>query len=165
MGETGEGASATADREIVVSRVIEAPRELVFEAFTEVRHLSQWWGPAGFTTTTRSFEFAVGGEWVFTMRGPDETIYPEWITWTEIVPPERIALVHGEYAGDPNAFDSFLTFETLQESTRVELRTVFGTKEQRDEAAEKYRAIEAGQQTLAGLDAYVTEGARKGAES
>src|SRR5215208_6840210 len=47
---------ATADREIVISRVIDAPRELVFEAFTEVRHLSRWWGPEGFTTTTRAFE-------------------------------------------------------------------------------------------------------------
>jgi uncharacterized protein YndB with AHSA1/START domain len=49
------------DREIVISRVISAPRELVFEAFTEVRHLSRWWGPDGFTTTTRAFEFRVGG--------------------------------------------------------------------------------------------------------
>ena len=50
----GEHAHATADREIVISRVIGAPRELVFEAFTRVRHLSRWWGPAGFSTTTRS---------------------------------------------------------------------------------------------------------------
>jgi uncharacterized protein YndB with AHSA1/START domain len=64
MSETGRGApapSVRADREIVISRVITAPRELVFEAFTEVRHLSQWWGPEGFTTTTRAFEFRVGG--------------------------------------------------------------------------------------------------------
>ena len=50
MSATGRGApaqSATADREIVISRVISAPRELVFEAFTEVRHLSRWWGPEG----------------------------------------------------------------------------------------------------------------------
>src|SRR5207245_2372910 len=69
--------SATADREIVISRVISAPRELVFEAFTEVRHLSRWWGPEGFTTTTRGFEFRVGGEWDFVMHGPDGTDYQE----------------------------------------------------------------------------------------
>ena len=59
MSATGPGASAqsaTADREIVISQVIRAPREVVFEAFTGVRHLSRWWGPDGFTTTTRSFE-------------------------------------------------------------------------------------------------------------
>src|SRR5271165_4444262 len=87
MSATGRGApaqSATADREIVISRVISAPRELVFEAFTEVRHLSRWWGPEGFTTTTRAFEFRVGGEWDFVMHGPDGTDYQEWISWTEI---------------------------------------------------------------------------------
>ena len=87
---------ATAGREIVISRVIDAPRELVFEAFTEVRHLSRWWGPEGFTTTTRSFEFREGGAWDFVMHAPDGTDYQEWISWTEIVPPERIALLHGE---------------------------------------------------------------------
>ncbi len=102
--------SATADREIVISRVINAPRELVFEAFTEVRHLSRWWGPQGFTTTTRAFEFRVGGEWDFVMHGPDQTDYQEWITWTEIDPPDRIALRHGESRDDPNAFESVLTF-------------------------------------------------------
>src|SRR5213079_2676507 len=63
--------STTTDREIVISRVIDAPRELVFEAFTEVRHLSRWWGPEGFTTTTRSFAFRVGGEWDFVLHGRD----------------------------------------------------------------------------------------------
>ena len=111
----GEPAHATADREIVISRVIGAPRELVFEAFTQVRHLSRWWGPEGFTTTTRSFEFRVGGAWDFVMHGPDGTDYQEWITWREIVPPERIALLHGESRDDPNAFESVLTFEPAGE--------------------------------------------------
>ena len=57
----GEPDLATADREVVISRSIGAPREVVFEAFTQVRHLSRWWGPDGFTTTTRSFEFRAGG--------------------------------------------------------------------------------------------------------
>src|SRR5689334_10700993 len=156
--------AATADRELVVSRLIDAPRELVFEAFTEVRHLSQWWGPEGFTTTTQAFEFRVGGEWVFVMHGPDGTDYPEWISWTEITAPERIALLHGESRGDPNAFESVLTFARVGAATRIEMRTVFRTKEQRDEAVEKYHAIEGGQQTLGHLAAYVTKIAGKGVE-
>src|SRR5215471_4120051 len=131
MGAKGRDAlaqSATADREIVVSRVISAPRELVFEAFTQVRHLSRWWGPEGFSTTTRSFEFRVGGTWDFVMHGPDGTDYQEWITWREIVPPERIVM-----------------------------RAVFPTKKLRDEAVEKYHAIEGGEQTLRNLAAYVAE--------
>ncbi|HTT93431.1 MAG TPA: SRPBCC family protein [Solirubrobacterales bacterium] len=164
MGATGPGASAgspPAEREIVISRIIGAPRELVFEAFTAVRHLSRWWGPEGFTTTTRAFEFRVGGEWDFVMRGPDGTDYQEWISWTAIDPPERIALVHGEFRGDPNAFETVLTFAPDDGSTRLEMRTVFPTKEQRDEAAEKYHAIEGGRQTLGKLAAYVTETLRQ----
>jgi uncharacterized protein YndB with AHSA1/START domain len=158
----GETAGATADREIVISRVIGAPRELVFEAFTAVRHLSRWWGPDGFTTTTRSFEFRVGGNWDFVMHGPDGTDYQEWITWREIVAPDRIALLHGESPDDPNAFESVLTFEPAGDETRIVMRTVFPTKELRDEAAEKYHAVEGGEQTLSNLAAYVVEVAREG---
>jgi uncharacterized protein YndB with AHSA1/START domain len=111
--------------------VIGSPRELVFEAFTRVRHLSRWWGPESFTTTTRSFEFRVGGDWDFVMHGPHGTDYQEWTTWREIVPPERIALLHGESRDDPNAFESVLTFDP------------------------------AGEQTLRNLAAYVTEVARE----
>ena len=168
MTATGPDApaqSATADREIVISRVINGPRELVFEAFTEVRHLSRWWGPEGFTTTTRAFEFRVGGEWVFVMHGPDGTDYQDWIRWTEIAQPERIALVHGEFRGDPNAFESVVTFALDGAATRIEMRTVFPTKELRDEVVEKYRAVEGGQQTLSKLAAYVAEIMQKGAEN
>src|SRR3982750_239093 len=142
MGRAASAPSATADREIVISRVITAPRELVFEAFTQVRPLSQWWGPEGFTTTTRAFEFRVGGEWDFVMHGPDGTDYAEWITWTEIAPPERIALRPGESPNDPNAFESVLTFEPDGATTRIVMRTVFATKQLRDEAVEKYHAID-----------------------
>jgi uncharacterized protein YndB with AHSA1/START domain len=167
MSATGRGApgqAPSADREIVISRVIDAPRELVFEAFTEVRHLSRWWGPEGFTTTTQSFEFRVGGEWDFVMHGPDGTDYTEWISWTEIAPPERIALLHGEFRADPNAFTSVLTFDPEGPATRIEMRTLFPSKELRDEAVQKYHAIEGAEQTLDNLAAYVTGIARKGAQ-
>src|SRR3982075_2095745 len=149
MGRGAPAQSATADREIVISRVISAPRELVFEAFT---------------ATTRAFEFRVGGEWDFVMHGPDGTDYQEWISWTEIAPPERIALLHGESRGDPNAFESVLTFAPDGAATRIEMRTVFPTKKLRDEAVEKHHAIEGGQQTLSNLASYVPEIIRKGVE-
>ncbi len=163
-GQKSPTQSATTDREIVISRIIDAPRELVFEAFTEVRHLSRWWGPEGFTTTTRSFEFRVGGEWIFVMHGPDGTDYSEWISWTEITPPERIALLHGEFRDDPKAFESVLTFEPKGAATRLEMRTVFPSQALRDEAVEKYHAVEGGQQTLSHLADYVTGLVRKGGE-
>src|SRR6201998_1077909 len=141
MAATGPDAparSATADREIVISRVIDAPQELVFEAFSELRHLSRWWGPEGFTTTTRAFEFRVGGEWDFVMHGPDGTEYQEWISWTVISPPERIEPRHGESSDDPNPLESVLTFAPDGAATRIEEHTVFPTKDQRDEAVGRY---------------------------
>ncbi|NUR62806.1 MAG: ATPase [Catenulispora sp.] len=160
MAQAWQGTRAdpeAADREIVIARVIDAPRELVFEAFTQVRHLSRWWGPEGFTTTTRFFEFREGGVWDFLMHGPDGTDYSEWIMWTEIVRPERIALRHGESRDDPNIFESTLVFTAQGATTRIEMRTLFPTRELRDEAVEKYHAIEGGEQTLNNLAAYVTE--------
>jgi uncharacterized protein YndB with AHSA1/START domain len=121
-------------------------------------------GAGGVHTTTRAFEFRVRGEWDFVMHGPDGTDYQEWITWTAIIPPERIALLHGESRGDPNAFESVITFAPEGAVTRIEMRTLFPTKELRDEAVETYHAIEGGQQTLSNLAAYVTEIVRKGVE-
>jgi uncharacterized protein YndB with AHSA1/START domain len=156
-GRDAPAQSAPTDREIVISRVIHASPDVVFEAFTEVRHLSRWWGPEGFTTTTRAFEFRAGGEWDFVMHGPDGTDYQEWIRYTEIAPSQRIVLLHGEIRDDPNAFESVITFAPEGAATRIEMRTVFLTMEQRDEAVEKYHAVEGGRQTLDHLAAYVTE--------
>ncbi len=152
------------DREIVISRTIDGPRDVVFEAFTDVRHLAHWWGPDGFTTTTRAFEFRVGGVWEFSMRGPDGTVYPEWIMWTDISEPERIAMIHGEYRDDPNAFESIIAFDADGDATRIEMRTVFPTRRQRDEAVERFGAVESGRQTLGSLAAYVERVLLEGSE-
>jgi hypothetical protein len=71
---TNSRPATASEREIVITRTIDAPRELVFAAFTEVSHLSRWWGPDGFTTTTRAFAFREGGAWdfVITLR----TVFP-----------------------------------------------------------------------------------------
>ena len=76
---------------------------------------------------------------------------------TEIAPSARIALRHGESRGDPNAFESVLTFAPDGAATRIEMRTLFPTRELRDEAVECYHAIEGGEQTLRNLAAYVAE--------
>src|SRR6478609_11598342 len=73
-------SSSTADREIVTTRLIDAPRELVYEAFTDARHVGHWFGPDGFTTTTRSMDVRPGGQWIFVMRGPDGTEWPNVVT-------------------------------------------------------------------------------------
>lgn len=144
-----------ADREIVVTRSIDGPQEAVFVAYTEVRHLSRWWGPNGFTTTTHSFDFRPGGVWDFTMHGPDGTDFPNWIEYLEISPPERIVFRHGDHEDDPKAHTSTVTIAQRGGTSEVTLRSVFPTKAQRDEVVEKYHAIEAAEQTLGALAAYV----------
>jgi len=143
-----------AEREIVVSRAIDGPRRLVFQAFTEARHLAQWFGPNGFTLTTNAFAFRPGGEWVFTMHGPDGTDFPSWVQWQEIVPPERLMYRQGAKPGDPDAFHTTITLVEEGGQTRITLRGLFNTKAQRDEVVEKFGALEGGRQTLDRLAAY-----------
>ena len=143
------------EREIVVSRVIDGPRSVVFGAFSDAQRLGQWWGPNGFTTTTHAFEFRVGGVWDYTMHGPDGTDYPNWVEWREIVPPERIVALHGSRADDPEAFVSTFTFVDREGRTELMLRSVFRTKAFRDQVAREFRAIEGAEQTLGRLAAYL----------
>ena len=83
------------DREIVLSRLIDAPQELVFDAWTDPEQVGQWWGPSGFTTTTHKMEVKPGGVWRFVMHGPDGRDYQNKITYLEVVPPERLVYRHG----------------------------------------------------------------------
>ena len=149
----------TADREIVVSRTFEAPRELVWEAMANPQHVVNWWGPNGFTTTIEKMDFRVGGVWKHVMRGPDGTDYPNSSVFEEIVKPERIVYSHGGgKAGGPAAhFTATWTFETLGKQTRLTMRSVFDTAADRDLVVKEYGAIEGGKQTLARLDAYLAK--------
>jgi uncharacterized protein YndB with AHSA1/START domain len=65
-----------AERELTITRVFDAPRALVFEVWTDPKHLAQWWGPQGFTNPVCEFDARVGGELRIHMRGPDGSIYP-----------------------------------------------------------------------------------------
>lgn len=152
----GTDTLSASDREIVVARTVEAPRSLVFEACTDVKHLAHWWGPNGFTTTTHRFSFEPGGVWEFIMHGPDGTDYPEHIEYREIVPPERIVFLHGGSADDPDAFVSTMTFVERGSATEVTMRALFKTKAMRDKTVEQFGAIAGGKQTLGRLAAYVT---------
>jgi uncharacterized protein YndB with AHSA1/START domain len=140
-----------AEREIVVSRTIEGPRHLVFQAFSEARHLARWFGPNGFTLTTTAFDFRPQGEWHFTMHGPDGTDYPNWVQWHEIVPPERLVYRQGQRPGDPDAFQATVTLVEESGRTRITLRALLNTKAQRDEVVRKYNALEGAKETLGRL--------------
>ena len=102
-------ANNEADREIVVSRIIEGPRRLVFDAFTSATHLAQWCAPKGGSITTHAFDFTPGGVWDATIEGPDGSAYPNHWQWKEIVPPERIVWLYGNGKDDPHAVPTTVT--------------------------------------------------------
>ncbi|REL24034.1 ATPase [Rhodohalobacter sp. SW132] len=141
------------DRTIHITREFDTPHELVFDAFTAPEKISQWWGPNGFTTTTKSMEFNVGGEWIFTMHGPDGTYYPNRVVYTEIKHPELLKYDHFagyKKDGKPPHFKQTITFEEVNGKTKVEMNLLFPTPKKRHEAAE-FGAIEGGHQTLSRL--------------
>ncbi|MDQ0859854.1 SRPBCC domain-containing protein [Bacillus sp. V2I10] len=91
---TNKIATQVSEREIVITRVFDAPRDLVFDAWTKEEHLSKWWGPRGFTTTFQKFDMKPGGTWQFIMHGPDGFDYPNTNVFVEVVKPERSFLPH-----------------------------------------------------------------------
>ncbi|MEW6776600.1 MAG: SRPBCC family protein [Bdellovibrionota bacterium] len=141
-------AENTSGREIVITRVFDAPRELVWEAWTQQKHVEKWWGPRGFRDTFQKFEVKVGGAWVFTMHGPDGTDYPNMIFFQEVVKPERLVYFHGEKENDPQGFSVQVNFETQGGKTKVTMRSLFPTAAARDHVVKEYKAIEGGHQTL-----------------
>src|SRR5437588_8487193 len=94
--------AATADRELTLTRVLDAPRELVFRMWTDPRHVAQWWGPQGFTTISLEMDPRPGGAYRGSMRSPEGTLYSRRGVYREIVPPERLAFTFAweDAAGD-----------------------------------------------------------------
>ncbi len=89
-----KNSSDTADREIVATRIFNAPREIVWKMWADPGHVVQWWGPKGFTTTIQEMDVRVGGTWRLIMHGPDGRDYHNHIVYLEIREPERLVYEH-----------------------------------------------------------------------
>jgi uncharacterized protein YndB with AHSA1/START domain len=147
---TSSPATDLLGREIIFTRLFDAPRELVWEAWTDPQQVVQWWGPRGFTTTTHEMDVRPGGVWRFIMHGPDGTDYPNKIVYPEVVPSERLAYTHGSDDGDDESgrFQMTVTFADQGGKTRLTMRALFASAEERDRVVKEYGAIEGGEQTL-----------------
>lgn len=118
---------------LIVTRFFDAPRDLVFQAWTDPRQVGLWWGPRGFTTTTYSMDVRPGGVWSFMMHGPDGTDYPNRIVYTEVTRPERLVYAHG--GGDeaaPPEFHVTVTFTEREGKTELTMRSLFPSLEARN---------------------------------
>jgi uncharacterized protein YndB with AHSA1/START domain len=149
-----ERNESLAEREIVIERLLDAPRELVFAAWTDPQHIAQWWGPNGFTSTIHEMDVRPGGRFRLTMHGPDGTDWPNVILYEEVVKPERLVYAHGDDE-KPDQFHVTITFAEEGKKTRLTMRTVFPTKEARDYVVREVGAIEGGNQTVSRLAAYL----------
>lgn len=150
-----DATSSTADRELVMSRDFDAPRDLVFQAWTDPAHLPMWFGPDGFSLTVHEIDVRPGGAWRFIMHGPDGTDYSNRVVYQEIARPERLVYLHGEDVDDdPGAFHVTVLFEEVDGRTRMTQRIVFNTAAQRAGVV-SFGAIELGKQTMGRLAAHL----------
>lgn len=147
--------NTTAEREIVVTRLFDAPRELVFAAFTEREHIVNWWVPSG--TTIHEFNGTPGGLWRYTMPGPDGEGYPFTVKFIQIDKPARLVYDYGADAEDGSEpVRTSVTFTEENGRTRVTLELLFATVAAREEAAQ-YGAAAGAQQALRSLANYLAK--------
>ena len=148
-------ASSSADREIIITRIINAPCSLVFDAWVNSKHADKWMGPVGYTTVTQSMDVRPGGRWRFTMSGP-QGVFPNRVTYIEVVKPSRLVYLHGaDQDNDPDAFEVTVTFEDLGDKTHITMYSVFPTAAARDKVVKEFKAIEGGHQTLERLEQHL----------
>ena len=147
-----ESNSSTKDREIIISRTLNAPVELVWEAWTNPEHIANWWGPNGFTNTITKMDLTPGGEWLLVKHGPDGTDYKNKSIFKEIVPHKKIVFEHIA----PN-FIATIDFEEQGEKTHLNWHMLFETAEEFIRVVKTFKADEGLKQNIEKLSKYLAE--------
>lgn len=158
-------SNTQSEREIIITRVFDAPRELVFATWTEPKHIEQWWGPVGFTTRVVEMDLRPLGQWRYVMIGPDGTEYPVKGVFREIVPPERIVTTDEFGEGIEEVLDADLPqgmvltvlFEDLAGKTRLTIRVMHESVEDRRKH-EEMGVVTGWNSSLDCLDQYLGQG-------
>lgn len=127
------------DREIVIERVFDAPRKLVWDVWTEPKHITQWWGPRGYSARVPLLDFKPGGKWQYIMVAPDGAEFPIQGVFLEVVPLEKIVTTDEFGEGTPEEMKSALpkgivvtaTFADEGRKTKLTLRIVHATPEEK----------------------------------
>jgi uncharacterized protein YndB with AHSA1/START domain len=148
-------SNANADREISITREFAFPRELVFKAWTEQKHIDAWWGPTGFRNETSEMDVKPAGVWRFMMHGPDGKDWPNKIVYIEVVKPERLVYTHGGDDGvEDISFHVTVDFEDIGGATRLKMTMLFASVEA-CEQVKTYGAVEGNRQTMDRLEHYL----------
>ncbi|MFD2098809.1 SRPBCC family protein [Flagellimonas iocasae] len=142
----------TENRQLSITRTLNAPIDLVWEVWSKPEHIAQWWGPSGFTNTIDKMDFKNGGEWNFMMHGPDGKNYPNRSVFTEIVPMKKIVYEHY----NPH-FTATILFEAMEEKTTINWTVVFDTQEMLQTVIKAHNADKGLEQNLEKLALYLAK--------
>ena len=115
MNERNSPGGKLTERTVVITRVFDAPRSLVFKAWTDPAHLAQWWGPKGFTNPVCEVDLRLGGTLRIVMRAPDGAEHPMTGVFREITPPERLVFTNLATDREGKILLEGLTIVTLAE--------------------------------------------------
>jgi uncharacterized protein YndB with AHSA1/START domain len=158
MAATGRAGATTittpSDREVVMTRVVDAPRRLVFAAWTNPEHLQHWMGPNGWTMSVCQIDLRPGGAYRFVWRGPDGTQLGIAGVYREVTPPERVVSTESWDGDWPETLNT-LTFTEEHGKTTITNRVLYPSKEARD-AALQTRMTDGAAEGLERLAEYVS---------
>jgi PhnB protein len=143
--------STTADREIRIGRLLNAPIELVWEVWTNPEHLKNWWGPNGFTNTISKMDIKPEGEWDLVMHGPDGTDYKNKSVFKEIVKHKKLVY---EHITGPK-FTATISFKAEGNKTQLDWHMLFHSKEEFIHTVKTFKADEGLRQNVEKLDLYL----------
>jgi len=143
--------SSTADRELVITRTLNAPVDLVWEVWTNPEHITNWWGPDGFTNTIHVMDVRPGGEWDLVMHGPDGTDYKNKSVFREIVKNKKIVY---EHISAPK-FVATVEFEAQGDETLIRWSMLFRTAEEFIQTVKTFKADEGQKQNIEKLNAFL----------
>jgi uncharacterized protein YndB with AHSA1/START domain len=138
------------NREIRITRTLDAPVGLVWEVWTKPEHLVHWWGPDGFTSTIHVLEFREGGEWSLTMHGPDGRNYPNRSIFKEIIPLQKIVFEHF----NPH-FITTVIFTAQGDQTQIDWSMLFDSAEMREVVIKAHKADAGLRQNTKKLEIYL----------
>jgi len=144
-------ATNTSDRELIITRKLDAPVELVWEVWTNPEHIVNWWGPNGFTNTITKMDMVEGGEWDLVMHGPDGMDYNNKSIFKEIIPLKKIVY---EHISGPK-FVATIQFEEQGEQTMLKWHMLFETAEQFIQVVKTFKADEGLKQNIEKLNSYL----------
>jgi len=143
-------------KKLIITRLLHAPRERVFEAWINPAQIIHWWGPDGFTNTILEMDVRPGGVWRFIMHGPDGVDYPNKIVYQTVDRPAHLHYLHSDDVPDGGSqFEVDVRFVDKGETTELQMTMEFATAEALQQVVEQYGALEGAKQTMGRLAEFV----------